>query len=487
MGVRSPSRLRRARSVVAAMLVLALGGGIVHLWPTAATIAVTGYFSSAVGLYVGDDVKVAGVTIGTIKSISPEPEHTKIVMGVRGDVPIPADAQAIIISPSLVASRFIELTPTYDQGPILADHSTIPQARTAVPVEWDEIKNELTKLSTQLAPQPGSLQGPVTKLVNQAADTFDNQGDTFRQAVRELSQAAGRLGDSRTDLVGTIKNLHILVDALSQSNEQIVQFANHVAAVSQVLADSSSDLTAALDALNHALGDVRGFLKDTNDPLVAQISKLASFTKLLNDHGDELEQTLHVAPTGLANFYNIYDPAQGSMSGLLTLPNFANPVQFICGTFETAGTPEYFRRAEICRERIAPVVRRLAVNYPPFLFHPINSINAYKGQIIYDTPETEAKARTPIAQLQWQPLPGVTPPSFSPETDLKDLLIPPAAGPPANAGPAPAQPGPPAGGPLLNAGPALGAPAPPTPPAGELPGAPPPVTDLPIPTDDGGR
>ncbi|MCA2246160.1 MCE family protein, partial [Mycobacterium sp. WUMAC-067] len=78
---------------------------------------------------------VAGVTIGSIKSISPEPEHTKIVMGVRGDVPIPADAQAIIISPSLVASRFIELTPTYDQGPILADHSTIPQARTAVPVE----------------------------------------------------------------------------------------------------------------------------------------------------------------------------------------------------------------------------------------------------------------------------------------------------------------------------------------------------------------
>ncbi|WP_082971140.1 MCE family protein [Mycobacterium sp. 852002-51971_SCH5477799-a] len=484
MELRSASRVRR---VVAAILVLALGGGIFHLWPRATTIAVTGYFSSAVGLYVGDDVKVAGVRIGSIKSISPEPEHTKIVMGVRGDVPIPADAQAIIISPSLVASRFIELTPTYDQGPILADHSTIPQARTAVPVEWDEIKNELTKLSTQLAPQPGSLQGPVTKLVNQAADTFDSQGDTFRQAVRELSQAAGRLGDSRTDLVGTIKNLRIVVDALSQSNEQIVQFANHVAAVSQVLADSSSDLTGALDALNHALGDVRGFLKDTNDPLVAQINKLASFTKLLNDHGDELEQTLHVAPTGLANFYNIYDPAQGSMSGLVTLPNFANPVQFICGTFETAGTPDYFRRAEICRERIGPVVRRLAVNYPPFLFHPINSINAYKGQIIYDTPETEAKARTPIAQLQWQPLPGVTPPSFSPETNLKDLLVPPAAGPPAHAGRAPAQPQPPVAGPPPNAGPAPGAPAQPTTPARDLPGAPLPVTDLPIPTDDGGR
>ena len=46
------------------------------------------------------------------------------------------------------------------------------------------------------------------------------------------------------------------------------------------------------------------------------------------------------------------------------------------------------------------------MNYPPFLFHPINSITAYKGQIIYDTPETEAKAQTPVPYLQWQPAPG---------------------------------------------------------------------------------
>ena len=50
------------------------------------------------------------------------------------------------------------------------------------------------------------------------------------------------------------------------------------------------------------------------------------------------------------------------------------------------------------------------MNFPPMLFHPINSITAYKGQIIYDTPATEAKAQTPVPYLQWQPAPGVTPP-----------------------------------------------------------------------------
>ena len=55
---------------------------------------------------------------------------------------------------------------------------------------------------------------------------------------------------------------------------------------------------------------------------------------------------------------------------------------------------------------MGPVLRRITMNFPPLLFHPINSITAYKGQIIYDTPQTEAKAETPVPYLQWQPAPG---------------------------------------------------------------------------------
>ena len=136
-----------------------------------------------------------------------------------------------------------------------------------------------------------------------------------------------------------------------------------------------------------------------------------------------------MAGPGIANFYNIYDPAQGTLNGLLSIPEFANPVQFICGgSFETAGgprAPDYYRRAELCRERLGPVLRRLAVNYPPIMFHPLNTITAYKGQIIYDTPETQAKAATPIPQLTWIPAQGGQrrlPPRIP--ADLQALLVP---------------------------------------------------------------
>jgi phospholipid/cholesterol/gamma-HCH transport system substrate-binding protein len=424
------ARLKRwVRPALAAALVVVVVLGVYLAWPGRNGHKVVGYFASAVGLYPSDEVRVVGVPIGRIDSIEPRANDVKVTMTLQDDVKIPADARAIIVAPNIVSARFVQLTPAYTGGAVMADGATIGLDRTGVPVEWDEIKDQLTQLSAQLGPDHGA-QGPLAAFIDQAAATFDGNGDSFRQALRELSQTAGRLGDSSGDIFGTVKNLQVLVNALSQSNEQIVQFSDHVASVSQVLADSSANLDSTLGTLNQALTDIRGFLRDNNETLVGTVNKVADLTKVLSDHSDDIEQVLHVTPNGLANFYNIYEPAQGTVSGVLSLPNFANPVQFICaGTLDVGVTPEDYKRAEICRQRMAPVLRRITVNYPPVLFHPINSILAYKGQIMYDTAETEAKAQTPVSYLQWQPAPGVTPPTMPPDGNITDLLLPPPAAP----------------------------------------------------------
>ncbi len=416
---------RVLRIALAVVLVAVLVSGVYLLWPSRTGHKVVAYFSSAVGLYSGDEVRVIGVPVGRIASIEPRADDVKITMTIDDGIKLPANAQALIISPNLVAARFIQLAPAYTGGPVMADGAEIGLDRTAVPVEWDEVKEQLTQLSSQLGPQQNSVQGPLKAFVDQAADTLDGNGDSFRQAIRELSQTAGRLGDSRTDLFGTVRNLQVLVNALSNSNQQIVQFTNHVASVSQVLADSSTDLDNTLGTLNQALSDVKGLLGENNKALIDQVAKLTDFTNLLTEHSDDIEQILHITPNGLANFYNIYNPAQGTVGGLLTLPNFANPVQFICsGTFDIGANPDNYKRAEICRQRMGPVFKRIAMNFPPLLFHPINSITAYKGQIIYDTPATEAKAQTPVPYLQWQNAPGTTPPQLPSSGDLTSLFLP---------------------------------------------------------------
>jgi phospholipid/cholesterol/gamma-HCH transport system substrate-binding protein len=451
-------RRRGLRLALAVLLVVFVVVGAYLAWPGRGGNKIVGYFTSAVGLYPGDQIRIVGVPVGTIESIEPRAEDVKITMSVDRDVKVPADARAIIMSPNLVAARFIQLAPAYTSGPALPHDATIALAHTAVPVEWDEVKQSLTDLAKQLSPAAGQLQGPLGKAINQAADTFNGNGDSFRTSLRELSRVAGRLGDSRTDVFGTVKNLQVLVDALSASNEQIVAFSGHVASVSQVLAKSSTHLDNTLGTLNQALIDVKGFLQENNSTLIGTVDKLTDLTQVLSDQSEDIEQVLHVAGPGIANFYNIYDPAQGTLNGLISIPEFANPVQFICGgSFDTAAGPsgpDYYKRAEICRERLGPPLRRLTFNYPPFMFHPLNMITAYKGQIQYDTPETQAKAQTPIPDLHWIPAPGAHPPN---PADLQALMVPqasttgPAPGASAAApspfgprpGPAPAAPAPP--------------------------------------------
>ncbi len=452
------SRGLRYATVIA--LIAVLVGGVYVLSSQSNNRTIIGYFTSAVGLYPGDQVRILGVPVGSIDTIEPRPSDVKITMSVSGDVKIPKDAQAVIMSPNLVSARFIQLTPAYTGGAVLPQRGSIDLARTTVPVEWDEVKQALTQLAVQLGPTSGSMQGPLGTAINQAANTLDGKGGSFHNALQELSQVAGRLGDSRSDIFGTVKNLQVLVNALSASNEQIVQFAGNVASVSQVLADSSRHLDNTLGTLNKALSDIRGFLHENNSTLIDTVSKLNDFAQTLSDQSDNIEQVLHVAGPGIANFYNIYDPAQGTLNGLLSIPEFANPVQFICGgSFETAAgpsAPDYFRRAELCRERLGPVLRRLSANYPPIMFHPLNTITAYKGQIIYDTPATQAKSETPIPQLTWIPAKGApSSPAAQNPADLQSLLVPtaPQTGPlpgppPAGSGPAPGSafgpaPGPP--------------------------------------------
>jgi phospholipid/cholesterol/gamma-HCH transport system substrate-binding protein len=473
---------RGLRTVTIIALVAVLVGGAYVLFSAGDNgRKIYAHFTSAVGLYPGDQVRILGVPVGKVESIEPGPSDVKVTLSVSKDVKVPKDAEALIISPNLVSARFIQLTPAYTGGAAMAEGASIDLKHTAVPVEWDEVKESLTKLAVQLSPAAGQMQGPLGQAINQAADTLDGKGESFHNALRELSQVAGRLGDSRSDIFGTVKNLQILVDALSSSNEQIVQFAGHVASVSQVLADSSRHLDNTLGTLNQALSDIRGFLGQNNSTLIDTVNKLNDLTQTLSNQSDNIEQVLHVAGPGIANFYNIYDPAQGTLNGLLSIPEFANPVQFICGgSFETAGgvrAPEYFRRAEICRERLGPVLRRLSANYPPIMFHPLNTITAYKGQIIYDTPATQAKAQTPIPELTWIPAPGTHP--VQNPADLQNLLVPPAPGAgPSAPGPAPTAGSPPGYGPAPGPGPGPG-------PAAASP-IPRPAPGPPLPAEQGG-
>ena len=111
---------RGAIVALVVVLVVVVAGGAYLLWPSRGGHKVVAYFTNAVGLYAGDDVRVLGVPVGTIDSVEPQANSVKVSMTVQDGVKFPADARAIIISPNLVAARFVQFTPAYDGGAALA-------------------------------------------------------------------------------------------------------------------------------------------------------------------------------------------------------------------------------------------------------------------------------------------------------------------------------------------------------------------------------
>ena len=172
--------------------------------------------------------------VGTIESVQPQPNRARLVLRVNRDVPIPADAKAIIVSQNLVAARYVQLTPAYHKsGPKMRDGTVIDVDRTAIPVEWDEVSTQLTRLATELGPTSGVSSTSVSRFIDSAANALDGNGDKLRQTLGQLSGISRILANGSGNIVDVIKNLQNFVSTLRDSNQQIVLFQNRLATLSR--------------------------------------------------------------------------------------------------------------------------------------------------------------------------------------------------------------------------------------------------------------
>jgi phospholipid/cholesterol/gamma-HCH transport system substrate-binding protein len=378
-------RLLSRTSLAAALAVVMVAAVIVavHEAGQSARTMVVAYFDNSTGVFVGDDVRILGVPVGKIESVEPQPARVKISFWFDRKYIVPANVSAVILSPQLVTGRAIQLTPAYTSGPTLLDGAEIPQNRTAVPVEWDDVRAQLQRLNELLQPsKPGGVS-TLGEFINTAADNLRGQGATIRDTVIKLSQALSALGDHSKDLFGTFKNLSTLVSALHDSTDLLEQLNRNLASVTSLLADDPNKVGRTIGDLNDVVGDLRSFAADNREALGTTSEKLASVTDMLMSSLDDIKQALHIAPTTLQNFSNIYEPSNGSFTGALAVNNFANPISFLCGAVQAASRMGADQASKLCVQYLAPIVKNRQYNWPTLGFDPIIGAQARPNEVTY--------------------------------------------------------------------------------------------------------
>lgn len=401
--MRQSKLLRGGLAAVLAVMLIVAG---FQAWPGTNGYTVKGQFTSAVGIYEGDEVAVLGVPVGRITSIEPQGTFTTVSMRIDKGVEIPAEADAIIVAQSLVTSRFVQLTPVHTgDGPTLKDGDEIPFERTAVPIEWDQIKTELGKLTTALGPDDEDEVGSLNRFLDVAAENLDGNGQRVRDTLRELSAAMNTLSDGSEDLFSTVRNLHVFVNALSDSNEQIVSVSGHMARVSDVLANSTAELDSSMQSLDVAVREIERFLTDHRERTGETIHEVSEVVQTLAEKRDRFGELLHVGPTGLVNFFNIYQPAQGTFTGNIGLDNFSNMTDVVCGAMGGIDGVGELRTVNQCVDMLGPLLSQFAMNYPPIGANPITGVTAYPDQVLYTDPSMHDVPGIPPQK----PEPGTTP------------------------------------------------------------------------------
>ncbi|HXO11169.1 MAG TPA: MCE family protein [Mycobacterium sp.] len=439
----SRTRLAIGTALVLAAL-LAAGAALVIRNSYFRPNTITAFFTTATGVYPGDDVRVSGVKVGTITSIKPEGATAKLTLKVDRDVLIPADAKAVIVAQNLVSARYVQLAPGYETGPTMQDGALIPVERTAVPVEWDQVKAQLMRLAIDLGPKSDVSGTAVGRFIDSAANALNGNGDKLRQTLAQLSGLGRILANGSGNIADIIKNLQTFVTALRDSKVQIVQFQDRLATLSSALDESRSSLDAALTNLSQAVGEVQRFIAGTRDKTSEQIQRLANVTQNLVDHRKDLEQVLHVAPTAAANAYAMYNPDTGTVSGSFVINSFRNPLQLICAAVGAIENVTSAETAKLCAEYLGPALRQvnplsiLNFNYLPIPVNPFLQKSASPDNLIYAEPRLAPGGEGP------KPGPPETPPAVSAYTGLPgDPVGPPGAVPPARI-PGAAMPFPPA-------------------------------------------
>ena len=435
-------RLPNPRTAVAMTLIAVLVAGIVgavRISERNSRTVVVAYFDNSTGLFVGDDVRIRGVRVGKVERIEPQPQRAMITFWFDRKFKVPAEALAVILSPQLVSGRAIQLTPPYSGGATMDSGAVIPQKRTAVPVEWDDVRKQLERLTAMLQPTTPGGVSTLGGLINTAADNLRGQGANIRDTIIELSKTLSVLDDHRTDLFGTIKNLSLLVSALRDSSDLLGQLNLNLAAVSGLLSDDPTKVGQAVEDLNSVVGDVRSFVAENREPIGVASEKLASISTAVTDSIDDIEQALHITPTVLANFNNIYEPANGSLTGALMVNNFSNPLAFLCGAIQAASRLGAEQAAKLCVQYLAPIVKNRQYNFPPLGENLFLNAQARPNEVTYSEnwmrpdfvpPVADSPVPAAVEPRTSTPLPAEAPVPVAndPTTGLPGLMMPAGGG-----------------------------------------------------------
>jgi phospholipid/cholesterol/gamma-HCH transport system substrate-binding protein len=256
------------------------------------TVRYRALFTDATGLLPGDEVRIAGVIVGSVDAVEiVDRRLAEVSFSVLADQRLPASAGAAIYYKNLTGLRYLQLTqgagPT---GAALPAGATIPLERTQGPLNLTILFNGFKPLFTALDPQQ------INRLSFEIVQVLQGQGGTVQSLLASTSSLTNTIADRDVVIGEVIDNLNAVLDTVNARDEELSTLIISLQELVSGLAEDREPIGDAIVSIGELTEVTAGFLGDARPALRADIAALGDLTDNLNANEATVERFLQNWP-----------------------------------------------------------------------------------------------------------------------------------------------------------------------------------------------
>jgi phospholipid/cholesterol/gamma-HCH transport system substrate-binding protein len=295
-------------AIAVAVVIALIAVGAIFLGGGEDTYHVSAYFPRAIGLFERSTVRVLGVEVGRISSVTPDGDRVRVDMNIRDGVKIPEDASAVIVPISLISDRYVQFVPVWKGGPTLHDGSQVPLSRGVAPAELDDLLATLKRFLQAVEPGTTNEPGALGRLIQNADNALAGRGPQMAETIDTLSTVLDALGRNVGSVDQAIVNLDRLFNELSKHAGALTATNRGLATVMTSLADEEAALQSGTGDLADLVDQVGSLVKAHKSDLSSDLSVLADVAEILHRQKIRLLENLLWLPVLSKGAANAYDP-----------------------------------------------------------------------------------------------------------------------------------------------------------------------------------
>jgi phospholipid/cholesterol/gamma-HCH transport system substrate-binding protein len=257
-------------------------------------------FSEAGGLKANDEVRIAGVRVGKVDSVSLDGHHVKVAFRIEDGADFGTDTRAAIKVKTLLGAMYLSLEPAGSGQ--LSEGSEIPTSRTTSPYDVVEAFSGLARTSERI--DTGQLATSLTTL----ADLTRNTPANFRKALSGVSALSTNLA-ARNQQIGTLlQNLRTVTTTLNSRDQDIVGLMRDSAVLFRALDKRRQAVHDLLTSTSHLSVELTRLVRQSRADLNPALTNLNDVVGVLNKDSDQIDQSLRL----MAPFYRVFANTLGN-------------------------------------------------------------------------------------------------------------------------------------------------------------------------------